>query len=270
MSARHDVYIKFRRALKTLYSDRELEQLVRIYLEDKGLNEHLDEDLARLSDGEPIQYITGKTIFYGLPFMVNKHVLIPRPETEELVHVVISDLKKSQTALDILDVGTGSGCVILSLIKHLPARGMAIDVSRGAIDVCQTNADMLNLSVETKCLDILAMDIQINKRFDVIVSNPPYISRGEMALMEEKVIRHEPALALFTDHDPLIFYRRMFDMAPNLLKTGGCLYFEINEFRKLELETLVGQYGFEYTFHKDVNEKWRILKAVPNITHQLF
>jgi release factor glutamine methyltransferase len=180
----------------------------------------------------PLQYILGETEFYGLIFKVNKSVLIPRPETEELVKLIIKDCKDlNESTLDILDIGTGSGCIPVSLKKELPEANIsALDVSREALEVAQQNAQLNQTPILFNCCDILKPDAEyVLDTYDIIVSNPPYIAKQEASQMHERVKKNEPALALFVeDTDTTVFYKRITDRCKKHLNPGGLLYFELN------------------------------------------
>ncbi|MTI30410.1 peptide chain release factor N(5)-glutamine methyltransferase [Cytophagales bacterium RKSG123] len=182
----------------------------------------------RLKGHEPIQYILGETEFYGRKFSVNEHVLIPRPETEELVHKIIADNPIPE--LQILDIGTGSGCIPVTLQKEMKKPEVfALDVSEEALKVAKENIMRNHAQVELLHLDILKENLPL-QNLDIIVSNPPYVLESEKKLMHPNVLKHEPSLALFVDDEhPLLFYRKITHVATQSLKRGGKLYFEINE-----------------------------------------
>lgn len=192
--------------------------------------EQLQNILTALISGKPIQYILGKTEFFGLPFQVNPWVLIPRPETEELVQWILDSVKDKN--LTILDIGTGSGCIPIALKHHLPqAELFALDISESALETAKTNALLNKVSVQFLHQDILqpAEDL-FPVKLDVIVSNPPYVKMAEKELMHQNVLNHEPHSALFVpDNNAMVFYERIADFALQYLKPGGLLFFEINE-----------------------------------------
>jgi release factor glutamine methyltransferase len=208
------------------------EQLIQI---DKRLSESemllIHKAAVRLLAEEPIQYILGSTVFYGLELKVSAGVLIPRPETEELVDIIV---KNNLDNTDILDVGTGSGCIALA-VKNAFARSRvtAVDVSEKALSLARKNAAHLNLLVDFRQCDILdtaACGDMLDKKFDIIVSNPPYVLQKEKAQMAGNVLKYEPHQALFVeDDDPLLFYRKIIHFAEKVLRPGGKLYFEVNE-----------------------------------------
>ena len=217
--------------------------------------------LQRLKQHEPIQYITGHTEFFGLNFQVNREVLIPRPETEELVEWVIQDLKGKK--VNILDIGTGSGCIAIALAKNLPkAKVTAVDISPGALAVGKSNAQLNEVEVEFLELDILAADNFFGS-FEVIVSNPPYVRELEKEHMHRNVLEHEPETALYVkDEDPLLFYRKITALAAEDLTSGGKLYFEINQYLGMDTEALLKQKNFQTTLKKDIFGAERMLKGV--------
>ena len=206
-------------------------QAVDVYLgKDINLSEskqqELENILARMRKNEPIQYIRGVTDFYGMRFCVAQGVLIPRPETAELVELI---LRENPDATTLLDIGTGSGCVAISLSRHLPeAKVTAWDVSGDALTIAQRNNELLGTSVAFEQHDVLTYEGE--GAFDVIVSNPPYVTEAERSGMDANVLEWEPELALFVpDDDPLRFYRRIALLGKTLLASGGKLYFEINQ-----------------------------------------
>lgn len=192
--------------------------------------EKLEVALCRLEKQEPIQYIIEEAYFRGLRFYVNSSTLIPRPETEELVSWIVSDNKESSHILHAVDIGTGSGCIALALKNELQeSKITAIDISDKALEVVKRNAENLNLSIETLQLDILNVRLP-KKNLDFIVSNPPYVCETEKSDMRSNVLDYEPSLALFVkDSDPLLFYRRILELATESVKENGSVYFEINE-----------------------------------------
>jgi len=219
--------------------------------------------LNDLKTGKPIQHILGAAHFYGGIFEVNNHVLIPRPETEELVDWIIQDYKLSQIHhANLLDVGTGSGCIPISLKKHLPDfEVFSIDVSAEALEVAHRNAQTLQVEVELIKADILTY--QTDLKFDVIVSNPPYIRELEKLEMHENVLMHEPHLALFVSNDnPLVFYEAIADLGIRNLKPDGSLYFEINEYLSTETVDMLRVKGFNsIILKKDMQGKERMIRA---------
>ena len=214
--------------------------------------------LNRLKTHEPIQYVLGKTTFMNLEFNVNSNVLIPRPETEELVRLM---LKEDLDGKEILDIGTGSGCIAISLAKNLPnAKVTALEISEEAIDVAKENAKLNNVEIEFINADIF--NYKSEKKYDVIVSNPPYLRESEKLLIKKNVLDYEPLKALFVNDDnPLIFYKAILDFSLNSLNDSGKLYFEINENLKVKLDDLLKNYLIkDIEFISDSYKKNRFLK----------
>ncbi len=218
--------------------------------------------LSDLKKHIPIQYIIGETEFYGFPFKVNENVLIPRPETEELVAWIIND-NKSSSKIKILDIGTGSGCIPISLAKKIPnAEVYAIDISSDALKTAKENAKLNNVTIHFIELDILqAKDLPSN--FDIIVSNPPYVRELEKEMMQQNVLDYEPHLALFVKNEnPLLFYNKIADLAKNYLVENGNLYFEINQYLGKDTSELLTSKGFKNVkLKKDIFEVDRMIKA---------
>ena len=212
--------------------------------------------------GRPIQYITGKTWFMGEPYIVNEQVLIPRPETEELVDWVIEYAAIKGKALRILDIGTGSGCIAIAIKKALPeAIVSAIDISTSAIKIAATNAAALKADIELIALDILNTAF-LPDQYDVIVSNPPYIPMQEMKNMELQVTDHEPNIALFVpDEDPLVFYKAIARLAKLHLSTNGQLFFEIHYDQGDAMIALLDDMHFHAELRTDLFGKDRMIRA---------
>jgi len=208
----------------------------------------LESATIRLQKEEPIQYILGKTEFYGLPFFVNEHVLIPRPETEELIEWIIE--KVTSTSLsdqnNILDIGTGSGCIPITLKKKLSKANItSIDVSEIAIEVAIKNAELNNVEINFIHQDILNTS-ELHQKFGVIVSNPPYVRELEKEEIKNNVLENEPHLALFVeDHNPLLFYDKIADLAKEFLLENGLLFFEINQYLGKETVELLQTKGYK-------------------------
>lgn len=213
----------------------------------------------RLSKGEPLQYILGKAWFYGLELNVNPAVLIPRPETEELVQLIVTNYKDQKPC--IVDIGTGSGCIPIALKKALPdADVSAIDVSADALAIAKRNATHHEVNINFLQKDILHDDLGEIKP-DVLVSNPPYIPLEEKASMRRQVTEHEPGLALFVpDDEPLLFYKRIVTLSQQALQTGGKVFLEIHENMEAPLTRLLEQNEITtFQFVKDLQGKVRIL-----------
>lgn len=219
--------------------------------------------ILRLKDHEPIQYIIGCTWFHGLEFKVDKNVLIPRSETEELVDWIISDFKGSGNELKILDIGTGSGCIPVCLAKELEnSKVTSYDISEKALKLAKENADLNKVNVSFKKVDILDTDA-LEEHFDIIVSNPPYVRELEKKEMQKNVLNYEPGQALYVeDENALVFYEKITALASQSLKSGGVLYFEINQYLSEETRSLVEKSGFEAELKKDIFENYRMLKAI--------
>ena len=214
-----------------------------------------------LLKNKPIQYVIGETEFCGMRFMVNENVLIPRPETEEMVEMIATSPQYS-----ILDIGTGSGCIAISLAKLIPNSDvMAVDVSEKALEVARKNAEANGVNVHFVLDDILKPTTTelIDNQFDIIVSNPPYVCESEKTEMRANVLDHEPSSALFVpDNDPLIFYRKILEFAQKALKPDGQIWFEINEKFGKETAELCREKGFNNTeIIKDFRGKERVVRA---------
>ena len=232
-----------------------------ISLEEK---EKFESAIHGLSLHEPIQYIIGETEFFGLKFKVNKNVLIPRPETEELVQWILDDVgeAKNPQNLKILDIGTGSGCIAISLAKNLPdAEIFALDISENALETARENAGLNKVNVNFIQADILNLEALTGK-FDVIVSNPPYVREMEKAKMHRNVLENEPDMALYVkDTDPLVFYRKITKLAQAGLKKNGNLYFEINQYLANETEEILKNSDFRTELKKDIFGNYRMLRG---------
>lgn len=219
----------------------------------------------RLLAGEPVQYITEQADFYGLRLKVNPAVLIPRPETEELVEWVLEEKGKTNAIPRILDVGTGSGCIPLAIKKHWPAAEVwGVDVSEAALGIARYNGQDTKLEVNWQQLDILdKQNWSSLPSFDIIISNPPYIPQQEAALMPDQVKNYEPDLALFVeDDDPLLFYRSILTFALQQASPNNSLFFECNEFNAEEVAALGTSLGFqEGELRKDLQGKWRMWRG---------
>lgn len=274
---------EFIKELSSLYDAYEAESFFYLILENKhklrqidlALNHELtfsDADLAiwnaflnQLKKEVPIQYLLGKTNFYGLDFEVNENVLIPRPETEELVEWIINENKKNHQTkkIKVLDIGTGSGCIAISLAKNLPnAEVYGIDVSKKAIETAKKNAINNNVDVTFMFLDILDTE-ELKCNFDIIVSNPPYVRHLEKQEIKKNVLDYEPHLALFVDdNDALIFYRKIANLAQKNLLENGQLFFEINQYLGQEMTELLEKMDFKnIELRKDIYNNDRMIKA---------
>lgn len=220
--------------------------------------------INRLLQNEPIQYIIGETEFYGLPFKCNQNALIPRGETEELVHLILNDYQSGK--LTLIDLGTGTGCIPISIKNERKnAEIHAADISKNALNLAKENAIRNNCEIQFHLFDILKNKWPLNKNyFDIIVSNPPYIRNLEKSKMEKNVLDYEPHLALFVeDTDPLLFYRAIAKTGYSFLKAGGNLYFEINEAFGQETAILLKELNYRsIEVIKDLHGKDRIIKAI--------
>lgn len=225
--------------------------------------------IKRLKNQEPIQYILGRTEFYGLPFIMNQHVLIPRPETEELVEWILYEMKDERQktkdpALQILDIGTGSGCIPITLKKNLPSATIsAIDVSKEALKIAEKNAQLNGVKIQFVEKDILKTE-RLSQKFDFIISNPPYVRELEKVEIKPNVLENEPHLALFVDdHDPLIFYRKITELAKTHLNENGMLFFEINQYLGEEMLEMLRLFEFKnVVLKKDLFGNDRMIKAI--------
>jgi release factor glutamine methyltransferase len=271
----------FRTELAGIYSPHEARQIIWIIFEhlhgwsktDMMLQEdtkltvsdHLfiQKALERLKKHEPIQYIIGKTEFFGLSFKVNSSVLVPRPETEELVQWIIEGIHENKSP-NILDIGTGSGCIAITLAKFIPeAKVYAWDVSPEALKTAESNALEIEAKVNFDLKDILRTDPGKNENYDIIVSNPPYVRNSEKELILPNVLDYEPHLALFVrDDDPLLFYRKIAEFAVKTLTKDGMLFFEINRDFGEATKKLLTHKGFSNVeLRKDLSGNYRMIKA---------
>ena len=219
--------------------------------------------LLRLKKQQPIQYIVGHTEFYGLTFKVNKHTLIPRPETEQLVDWIISNHKHQGSGLEILDIGTGSGCIAVALAKNFSKASISgLDISEKALEVAQENAIKNQVLVSFCQKDILETTALV-KKYDVVVYNPPYVRQLEKKAMSANVLDYEPGGALFVpNEDPLLFYRKIAQLALVSLQEKGWLYFEINEYLSNEMDALLNEIGFvNIEIKKDFRAVPRMIKC---------
>ena len=276
----HPVYHEIKKMLAGYYPDAEASALAKMLLvevlhfstlelfggKDKEVfKKDLDvlyEMSRRLQNQEPIQYIIGKETFCGMPFVVNRHVLIPRPETQDLVEWIAEEDQQTNPCR-LLDMGTGSGCIAISLAKKLPhVQVEAWDISGEALQVARQNALNNQVKVDFHQQDILSASPGIAE-WNVIVSNPPYITNKEKAEMEANVLNWEPHTALFVpDHDPLLFYRKIAQLGMSMLVNGGALYFEINRAYGTETIAMLQALGYEnIIIRKDRFNNERMIKA---------
>jgi len=227
--------------------------------------EQFQKAILRLKQFEPIQYIIGETEFYGLPFKVTPATLIPRPETEELVQWIVDEYQEvsQNEPIHFLDIGTGSGCIAITLAHSVAhAHISAVDFSLKALQVAEGNAQMNQTSVTFFELDVLKNN-ELPRKYDVIVSNPPYVRELEKKMMQPNVLSFEPDSALFvSDKDPLLFYRKIAELGKRYLTPNGRLFFEINEYLSKELVELLTSIGFsEIIVRKDIFGKERMLSC---------
>lgn len=273
----------FIQALSSIYEEGEAESFFYLILEAKHQLKRIDLALQpdlTFSEAElvvwnsiledlkkeiPIQYLLGKTNFYGLDFKVNENVLIPRPETEELIEWILQDCSKTEMTnnFSILDIGTGSGCIPISLKKYLPhAKVSAIDVSEKALEVAKGNAKLNGVEVLFILQNILKTT-DLLESYDVIVSNPPYVRNMEKQEIKNNVLEYEPHLALFVaDDDALIFYKKIGELALKSLRPSGKLFFEINQYLGKETVDLLKDLGFrKVELRKDIYGNDRMILA---------
>lgn len=278
-----DYRTQFINELSLIYDADEAESFFYLILEEKNqlkridlaLNPDLvfsneeiliwDSILGELKKEIPIQYLLGKTSFYGLNFEVNANVLIPRPETEELVEWIIKSqrINESTNSLKILDIGTGSGCIAISLAKNIPnAKVFAIDVSEKALATAQKNAEINDVSVTFIQKNILET-LDLEQQFDIIVSNPPYVRELEKEEIKKNVLDNEPHLALFVeDNDAFIFYRKIAELARKNLPLNGQLFFEINQYLGNEMIGLLEKMDFKnIELRKDIYGNDRMIRG---------
>lgn len=265
--------------LKALYGDTEARQIVKMLFSEVldmrdhelFLNKNLEltkeqqDELSQKADlllqAKPIQYVIGKTEFLDWEFFVNEHVLIPRPETEELVLWIDSEIANHER---ILDIGTGSGVIPISLkLLNEKREVFALDISEKSLAVAQRNAKILDAEVQFLQHNILSESELSQNNFDVVVSNPPYVLESEKLEMHANVLEHEPHIALFvSDENPIIFYWKISELAQNILVLGGKIYFEINPKFAIQIQKLLENLGFvEIRSKKDFSGKIRFISA---------
>lgn len=283
MNSIDKVIKSFKLELKDIYSIREINAIIEVVLEHflafsktdliLKVNQTItysefnkfEKTLLRLKNNEPIQYILGETFFYNFKLKVTPSVLIPRQETEELTDWIIKQ-NSSKEHLQILDIGTGSGCIAISLAGELKNSSVtAFDVSESALKIASNNAELNHVNINFQKVDILkASKHDQNIFFDIIVSNPPYVLEKEKNLMHRNVLDFEPSLALFVeDKDPLLFYRAIVEYSSLHLKAFGILYFEINEAYGKQIEELLLKSNFEQVeLRKDINGKNRMISGI--------
>lgn len=276
-----DLLDSFQDELKSLYTSDEIDYIF-FWLAEKILDtpeyklklalhedwEKVDEykldfdlKLGELKAHRPIQYVIGETEFYGLKFFVNENVLIPRPETEELIEWILQDHPNFEGK--ILDVGTGSGCIPITLKTKFPnAEIHALDFSADALKMAKINAGYHQTDIQFHPIDFLNFEANSLPKFDLIVSNPPYIADFEMNSMDKNVLAYEPHSALFVpDHDPLVFYRKIAEFAQTNLNTKGEIYVEINQELGSETKDLFSTYFQNVVIKKDISQNDRMIKC---------
>ncbi len=268
---------KFNQNLAAIYDAEEIKAIFRYYIEiklnlvdsflfnDDTIDFNLptfEEDLNHLKEGKPIQQIVGCAFFYDYFFLVNEHTLIPRPETEELIYLITEQFLDRDKELKIIDLGTGSGCIPITVNKLYPkAQVTAIDISEEALKVANRNNQELATNVKFIQQDLLE-EFNLEQKFDIITSNPPYIRELEKDEMHQNVLKYEPHLALFvTNEDPLIFYERVALFGLNHLAENGKIYCEINQYLGEETKKLFEQYYQNVNLHRDISGNFRIIEA---------
>jgi release factor glutamine methyltransferase len=263
----HEVKIVTDILLKTVTGIKKLHQL---YDDRQEVTESEREKIllliTELKSGKPIQYVTGETTFYNCLIKLNTSTLIPRPETEELVDLIIRENKGFKGK--IIDLGSGSGCIAIALAANLSTADITgVEISEEALNIARKNAELNNVKVTFSKNDILDFDFTEFEHAGIIVSNPPYVRESEKKLMSENVLGFEPPLALFvSDSEPLIYYKAILKIADQILLPGGKIYFEINEALGLSLVEVVESFGYsEVEIVRDLNDKERILKARKNV-----
>lgn len=277
-----DIRSHYRRKLMPMFSEREADSLLfMVLMEYTGLTkagilaqheEAVSESqllkihfsVKELLKNKPVQYVLGKTEFYGLPFIVNSKVLIPRPETEEMVEWIIREMKNKKY-LKIIDLGTGSGCIGITLKKHFPDSIVtAVDLSDFALEVAAANADLNSVVVDFERFDMLQVSQwKQDEVYDLIVSNPPYVRNLEKKDMKENVLEFEPETALFVDdEDPLIFYQGIINFADQFLSNQGWVFCEINQYLHEAVYDLFSTNGFtKIVLKKDFRNNYRFLSC---------
>lgn len=278
-----DVSTRYKQELTSVYEPQEIEAISLLVLSElldtsnaklkafpetdiTPQQEKLESILQELKTGKPIQYILGHTEFYGLPFNVNPSVLIPRPETEELVQWIIETVKASPNSTkNILDIGTGSGCIAISLKENIiNSQLFAVDISTDALATAKSNAQLNKVDVNFIRADILHPNTAAQlPHFDIIVSNPPYVTMTDKRQMHHNVTDFEPHTALFApEEDPLLFYRAIANLAKEKLTKRGLLFFEINEsYGKETVELLTGRAFRNIELRQDMSGRDRMIKA---------
>lgn len=268
----------FKKELNSIYDVRECNSIVNLLFQemfmwnkiDLRLNaervlsleevESLQLKIRRLINHEPIQHVIGFADFYDLRFKVSPDVLIPRQETEELVDLILKETPNRK--IRILDIGSGSGCIAIALKKHLPlAEIISIDISEKAIKIAKENSQLNEAEIDFRVCDVFSDNVLSLGPFDIIVSNPPYITEKEEVEMLENVLKFEPHIALFVNKDAMEFYKRIVKISSLLLKSNGQIFFELNEHYKNEYQILFDSLNVKSKFIEDINGKARIAKV---------
>lgn len=279
-----EIHNNYTKTLQTLYSTGEVAAITNIiFLKFAGLSKSelavtgdhiadvatdaaLQGSLEKLLKHIPVQYITGEALFYNLKFKVNSQVLIPRPETEELVQEAISFLKTTK-GRKVLDIGTGSGCIPISVKKNIPhAEIISIDISGGALQIAAENAAANNVQIDFRIMDFLnEKNHDTFPIFDVIISNPPYIPEEDKSAMDKNVLLHEPHLALFVpQHDPLLFYKKILSFAKQHLAENGKIFLETHEDHAKATAALFNTENYLTEIKEDMQGKERMLVVSRN------
>ncbi len=279
----------FHQELHSIYPKKEIDSFSNLLLEDRMLLKRIDialnpnleisssdkdyfsNTIEELKREVPIQYIIGHTEFYGLKFYVNKNVLIPRPETEELITWILDKTKKNREnkndeSIKILDIGTGSGCIAIALAKNISnSKIWALDISNEALNTAKKNAELNHVNIQFLEKDILETE-SLPLKFDIIVSNPPYVRELEKKEIKNNVLNHEPHMALFVkDKDPLLYYDKILDFAKEHLNQKGQLFFEINQYLGTKTLELITQNNFQnIELQKDVFGNDRMIRSTLN------
>lgn len=275
-----ETYFNVINEIIAIYGEDESRQLTKMLMEDlfsisfekilideqihinDAQHELLNEKVGQLKNFMPIQYVLGKANFFGREFYVSPSVLIPRQETEELINEILLDNRRP--GLSVLDIGAGSGCIGLTLGLELKSPKIScLDIDEDALDVTRRNAENLGVMAHCQHSDILSAE-KLNGKYDIIVSNPPYVTESEKQQMQNNVLKHEPEKALFVpDNNPLLFYKKIIDLAKESLLKKGKIYFEINENFGLDILQLCEQSGCSFIkLIQDIHGKDRIIKAM--------
>lgn len=270
--------LQFVERLKAIYDERESQQIYdRLLIEvfhwsraEQVLNADLvvaeqdqkkvDQILSELLLNKPLDYILGKSLFFGMDFFVDKRVLIPRPETEELVQYILE--RETDANISMIDIGTGSGCIPIALkLEGNYELVEACEVSKGALEVAIMNAK--DLKADVSCFEMDILTAVPKRKYDVVVSNPPYVFQEELKTLDSNVKEYEPIIALAPDLDPMQFYKRILSIMPQILKKGGRIYFEIHELMGNQTKVLMLHYGLkDVKIEEDIYGRDRIASGV--------